>query len=344
MRSTRHRRWAFWGLPGTLLASLAALCGTAGAAVPAKLAYVTGLADTHPIVHVANADGSGAIALGTGVDALISPTGASVAIVTPYTRSGTSLVVRPAGGGTARTLVRTGNSIGPLVWSPDGSLLAVVVNTTRLVVIDVMTGSRHTVARGQIQGASFSPDGSSIAYARSRSARLSAPVNVFVAAADGSRAHAITHDGRSLYPLWSPSRIAYTHERLRRADAPVYQLRTMRPDGSGVRQLTHLRIPRLLSGLTATAWSADGSRLLAEYGGQDTSEAWTVDVRSGRARDLTGSFDGVIGQDLSADGSTVLVQRGFFDDPRHQSVATIPFRGGRATVLVRHGSEPSWGG
>ena len=32
----------------------------------------------------------------------------------------------------------------------------------------------------------------------------------------------------------------------------------MRPDGSGVRQLTHLRIPRLLSGLTATAWSADG--------------------------------------------------------------------------------------
>ena len=169
-------------------------------------------------------------------------------------------------------------------------------------------------------------------------------MNVFVAAADGSGAHAITRDGRSLWPVWGPTRIAYTHERLRRADAPVYQLRMMRPDGSGVRQLTHLRIPRLLSGLTATAWSADGSRLLAEYGGQDTSEAWAVDVASGRARDLTGRFDGVIGADLSADGRTVLVQRGYFDDPKHQSVATIPFGGGRSTVLVRHGSAPSWGG
>ncbi|HZV73468.1 MAG TPA: hypothetical protein VFF79_07115 [Conexibacter sp.] len=117
-------------------------------------------------------------------------------------------------------------------------------------------------------------------------------------------------------------------------DAPIYQLRVMSPDGSGVRQLTHMRIPRLLSGLTATAWSADGSRLLAEYGGEDTSEAWTVDVRSGRARDLTGRVDGVIGSDLSADRRTVLVQRGSFDDPQHQAVATIPFGGGHATVLV----------
>jgi Tol biopolymer transport system component len=333
--------------PAPLLASLLALGlapAAASAAVPTRLAYVTGLAGTHPQVHVANADGSGAIALGTGVDARISPDGATVAIVTPYTRRGTSLVVRPAGGGAARTLARTGDSIGPLAWSPDGALLAVVINTTRLVVIDVASGARHVVARGQIQGASFSPDSSRIAYARSRSLRLLARVNVFVADADGSGAHAITHDGRSLWPVWGPTQIAYTHERLRRHDAPVYQLRVMRADGSGVRQLTHLRIPRLLSGLTATAWSADGTRLLAEYGGQDTSEAWAVDVASGRARDLTGRFDGVIGADLSADGTTVLVQRGYFDDPKHQSIATIPFGGGRATVLVRHGSSPSWGG
>jgi Tol biopolymer transport system component len=316
----------------------------ASAATPTRLAYVTGLAGTHPQVHVANADGSGAVGIGAGVDALISPDGANVAIVTPYTRRGTSLVVRPASGGAARTLVRTGDSIGPLVWSPDGTRLVVVLNTRHLVVIDVATGARHTIARGTIQGASFSPDGTQVVYASSRFPRLSAHVDVVVVNADGTDAHAITHDGRSLYPVWGPSRIAFTHERLRRADAPIYQLRVMRPDGSGVRQLTHLRIPRLLSGLTATAWSDDGSRLLAEYGGQDTSEAWTVDVASGRAQDLTGRFDGVIGANLSPDGSTVLVQRGYFDDPKHQSVATIPFRGGRATMLVRHGSEPSWGG
>ncbi|HEX7292373.1 MAG TPA: hypothetical protein VF250_14735 [Conexibacter sp.] len=333
-------------------ASLLAICtlaagfvpAAAQAAVPAKLAYVTGLAGTRPQVHVANADGSGAVALGTGVDAAISPDGTQVAIVTPYTRPGTSLVVRPAGGGAARTLVRAADAIGPLTWSPGGALLAVVINTTRLVVIDVASGKRTVVARGQIQGAGFSPDSQRIAYARSRSARLLARVNVFAANVDGSGRRALTHDGRSLYPVWGPTRIAYTHERLRRADAPVYQLRVMRADGGGVRQLTHLRIPRLLSGLTATAWSADGRRLLAEYGGQDTSEAWAVDVASGRARDLTGRFDGVIGADLSADGATVLVQRGYFDDPQRQSVATIPFGGGRATVLVRHGSAPSWGG
>jgi dipeptidyl aminopeptidase/acylaminoacyl peptidase len=345
MRGTTHRQRATGrGLAAGMLLALCASAGPAAAATPTKLAYVTGLAGNHPQVHVANADGSGAVGIGGGIDALISPDSATVAIVTVYNRQGTSLVVRPAGGGAARTLVRTGDSIGPLVWSPDGTRLAVVLNTTRLVAIDAATGARPTIAHGQIQGASYSPDGSRIAYARSRSARLSSPVNVFVGAADGAGAHAITHDGHSLSPVWGPSRIAYTHERLRRADAPVYQLRTIRPDGGGVRQLTHLRIPRLLSGLTATAWSADGSRLLAEYGGQDTSEAWTVDVGSGRARDLTGRFDGVIGAALSADGRTVLVQRGFFDDPRHQSVATIPFGGGRATLLVRHGSEPSWGG
>jgi Tol biopolymer transport system component len=342
MHRTRHR----WNLIGTLALALAVLPAAAAhaAVTPSKLAYITGLAGTHPAVMVADVDGSGAVRVGTGVDALISPDGASVAIVTPYTRRGTSLVVAPAGGGAARTLVRASDSLSPLAWSPDATRLLLTLNTTRLVVVDVASGARQVVARGQIQGASFSPDGTQIAFARAKSARLSARVNVFVAQADGSGAHAITHDGRSLLPQWGPSQIAFSHERLRRMDAPIYQLRVMRPDGGGVRQLTHMRIPRLLSGLTATAWSADGSRLLAEYGGQDTSEAWTVDVRSGRARDLTGRFDGVIGAGLSADGSTVLVQRGYFDDPQHQSVATIPFAGGRATVLVRHGSDPSWGG
>ena len=158
-------------IPASLLAAcaLALTPAAAHAAVPAKLAYVTGLAGTHPQVHVANADGSGAIALGTGVDALLSPDGANVAIVTPYTRRGTSLVVRPTAGGAARTLVRTGDSIGPLTWSPDGALLAVVINTTRLVTIDIASGERHVMARGQIQGASFSPDGdASLTRARAR--------------------------------------------------------------------------------------------------------------------------------------------------------------------------------
>ncbi len=345
MHGKRHGRNLIAAASATLLALLAAAAAAPAAALPAKLAYVTGLAGTHPLVHVANADGSGAIAIGSGAEALISPDAAEVAIVTPFTRSGTSLVVRPAGGGAARTLVRASDSVDQLAWSPDGARLAVVVNATRLEVVDVASGAAHTIARGgQVQGVSFSPDSKQVVYATTRSTRLYEPVNVSVAKVDGTGARALTHDGRSLYPQWGPSRIAYTHEQLRRNDAPIYELRTMRPDGGGVHQVTHMRIPQLVSGLTATAWSADGTRLLAEYGGQDTSEAWTVDVRSGRARDLTGRVDGVIGTGLSPDGRTVLVQRGFFDDPTHQSVATIPFGGGRATVVVAHGSDPSWGG
>ena len=59
------------------------------------------------------------------------------------------------------------------MWSPDGARLAVVMNTRRLVVIDVASGARRLVARGPIQGASFSPDARRIAYARSCSPRLS---------------------------------------------------------------------------------------------------------------------------------------------------------------------------
>ncbi len=137
--------------PASLLLAACALAlapAAASAAAPSKLAYVTGLSGIHPQVHVANADGSGAIALGSGVDAQISPDGANVALVTPYTRRGTSLVVRPASGGAARVLTRTGDAIGPLTWSPDGALLAVVINTTKLVVFDAATGARHVVARG----------------------------------------------------------------------------------------------------------------------------------------------------------------------------------------------------
>jgi hypothetical protein len=340
----RRRALAALGVPLGLALALGPASAVADAAVPTRIAYVAGLATTHPTVHVARADGSGSVLLGPGEDVVLSPDAASAGIVTPYTRKGITLVVRPATGGPARLLAAASQSISPPVWSSDAKLLAVVLNDTRLVVIDPATGATRTIAKGQIQGVSFSPQSDRLVYARSKSLQLSAPVNVFVAATDGSGVHAITHDGRSLYPLWGPRAIACSHERLRRNDAPVYQLRLLQPDGSGVRQLTHMRIPPLVSGLTATTFSDDGMRLLAEFGGQDTSEAWTVNVTSGHARDLTGRVDGVIGTGLSGDGRTVLVQRGYFDDPRHQSVATIPFGGGRATVLVPHGSEPTWGG
>lgn len=329
-------------LAGAVGALALCLAGAARADVTARLAYVAGLAGAHPQVMAAAADGSGPRSLGPGRDALLAPDGAQVAILTPLTRRGTSLLVRPLDGGPARTLAHASEFLEQVVWSPDAKLLAAVVDDERLEVINVATGARRVVARGLIRGVSFSPQSDRVVYGRAPARGLAARTNLWVADVDGSLRHAITRDGRSLYPLWGPRRIVFVHERLRRRDAPAFQLWLTRPDGGRVRHLTHMRIPPLISGLTPTAWSADGRRLLAEYGGQDTSEAWTVDVASGRARDLTGRFDGVAGCGLSRDGRTVLVVRGFVDDPASQSIATMPFGGGRATTLVRHGSEPSW--
>jgi dipeptidyl aminopeptidase/acylaminoacyl peptidase len=316
----------------------------AAAAAPARIAYLKHPERQRPQVWVANADGSGAHALAgvTGWDTAIAPDGSAVAVITQLGANGNSLMLVPVAGGAPRTLVvSAGGNIDNVAWSPDARFLAASVDL-KSVVIDVATGAVTTIARGQIEGVSFSPRGDRIVYGRAPSHALFAPVDLYVAHPDGTAIHKITHDGRSLEPVWGPRKIAFTHMRLRHDDAPIFQLWLANPNGHAVRHLTHLRIPTLVSGLTAVAWSADGRRLLANYGGQDMDEAWTVDVRSGRARDLTGKVDGVIARGLSRDGRTVLVQRGFFDDTPHQSVATIPWRGGRAHVLVRHAGMPSW--
>jgi Tol biopolymer transport system component len=314
-----------------------------GTPVAPGMTYVKGLAGPHPSVWIAGIGGRSPRRLGGGFDARLSPNGQSAAILASAGSGGYAIVTRPTARGQAsRTLVRANETLQLIGFSPDSTRILAVVDGNRLVLGNLTAGSARVVARGWIQGASFSPQGGRIAYARSATQQLSSRVDVWTANLDGTSARAITHDGRSLAPLWGPSKIAYTHERLRRNDAPVYQLWLMSPDGRNRGQLTHTPVPTLVSGLTATQWSSDGRRLLAEFGGQDTSRAYAVDVPSGRERDISGRNGNRVGVALSADGRTVLVQDGYFDDPAHQSVATIPFGGGGSTVLVPHAGAPSW--
>jgi hypothetical protein len=115
----------------------------------------------------------------------------------------------------------------------------------------------------------------------------------------------------------------------------------VRPGGVGAHRLTHTHPGFLLSGLTATAWSADGRRLLAEFGGQDTSYAEAVNPRSGRVRPIGRFADGIVGAALSRDGRTVLATRGGLDVPR-PDVVTIPYVGGRPRLLVPRAATPDW--
>ena len=56
----------------------------------------------------------------------------------------------------------------------------------------------------------------------------------------------------------------------------------MNTEGGQVKRLTHTKVDPLLQGLSPTQWSASGKQLLAEFGGQDTTYAVTVNPKTGR--------------------------------------------------------------
>ncbi len=352
-----------------MIALLAALAPGAGAGVsigpssgPPTIAYVTQTARSQPVVSTIRTDGSQNTRIGPGFTPLISPSAGQVAASlfgasTTSTETGPALAIYSTSGAPLQSYFNlAGETVEPLAWSRDGRYVAVDVQSTKLKnaaklsglgIVDVTTGAAKMIARGQIFGASFSPNGNDeVVYGRSASQSLTARVNVYRSNADGSGTVALTRDGRSLFPLWGSKAIAYDRERLRREDAPVYQLWLRLPSGP-IRRLTNLRVRSLVSGLIPIAFSADGGKLLAQFVGQDTSEAWTVSVASGRARRVTsrGARLPLQAAGMTSDGSTLLVDEGGLDGPASEGrVATLPFAGGRSTVLVAHGSQASWNG
>lgn len=340
---------------------LAAQPAGAVKALHPSIAYVTS-STAHPESQawVAAEGGLEPKRLGPGNDPLIDPGGRFVAVGLFGTgpERGPSLALYPLASypsiGSATTFGNLAKqNATPLAWSPDGRYLAVMLTSTAvkgfvkksgLGILDTTTGSLRTVASGVVYGASFAPDGTDrIVFARTGSQELTASVNLYVAQASGAGLRRVTGDGRSLNPVWGPTYIAYDRERLRRNDAPVYQIWLRRPGGSEPRRLTSIRVRPLVSGLTPLGFSADGSRLLAEFVGQDTSEAWTVQVPSGRARRVRVKGRSVVGGAISRDGSRLLVAEGGLEGPAEgDNVVTVPFAGGPPTLLVAHAAQPSW--
>jgi hypothetical protein len=102
-------------------------------------------------------------------------------------------------------------------------------------------------------------------------------------------------------------------------------------------------VPFLLTGLVPTDWSSDGTRLLAQFGGQDTTYAVTVNPSTGRERIVGKASQGIVGTSLSHDGSTILgYTGGAFEDPHQQSTIIAPYVGGAPTVLVKRGYFADW--
>ena len=330
-------------------AALAAVLATAslGAAAPASATIVFEKSPFRPTVWAAADDGSARVKLASGELPKISPDGTTVAYETTYSGSTRpTLRVIPAAGGTSRLLLKP-------VWfsfafSPDSKTIAAVtgkeVGQKRLVLIDVAGGTVRTIAHGQFSGFSFSPDSARLVYARAPKDAYPPHSDLLTVAVSGGASTPLTTNHRSVDPVWGAPGIAFVKLRKPTRKGDAYKQDIYLSDGATgvIRRITTTKVPFLLSGLDPVSWSADGTRLLAEFGGQDTSYAETVDPATGKVRRVGRASDGIVGYDLSADGSTILATTGGYDPGDPHDVVTIPYTGGTPTVLVRTAFSPDW--
>jgi Tol biopolymer transport system component len=321
----------------------------------ATITYEKAPNTSHPSIWIANDDGSAAKRLAGGSHGgdqpVIAPDGSAV-LFTARSTANPALAVVPAAGGPVRILGR--NTQGTYVWSPDSKTVAAelgsVPRTQRLVLIDVASGQIRTVVRGEIEGVSFSPDGTRIAYARGPAGRgFPGRTDIYTAAVTGGPPTRITSTHADAQPVWGTTAIAFAHyaKSRRREDNPKSNIWLVNPDGSGRRQLTHQRAAFLLTGPSPLEFSADGTRLLAEFGGQDTSYGEGVDVATGKVHVLShvrAVEFGLVAGGISRDGTKVIGATGGFDPAGRHNVVTVPFAGGKPTVLVRNAFAPTWTG
>jgi Tol biopolymer transport system component len=330
-------------------------------AVPAtaQAALVFSRNPFNPTVWSAADNGSAPRRLASGSNPRISPNGQIVAFL--HQGKGRSsqpeLMLVPADGGAPVSSLATGwREISTFAWSPDSASIAAVLGpelgSKRLVLIDTVTGAQQTIASGFFSGVSFAPEGGQLVYSRAASEdfpprsdvyRFDIPIGQPVRYAPPVQ---LSRDHRSLSPLWGPNgKIVFVKQlgAKQRRYGPKNELYLMNPAGKQVQRLTHTRVDPLLQGLYPTQWSANGKRLLAEFNGQDTSYAVTVDPQTGAQRPVTKAREqGFAGTALSADGKSILGMTGGFEPGPGHKVLSIPYGGGPPKLLAKNAFEPDW--
>jgi hypothetical protein len=300
----------------------------------------------NPAVFAAGDNGKGIHRIGAGSSPHISPDGHSIV----YMRAAKSpeMVTVPAAGGSTRTLMKGWREQFDFAFSPDSTMVAAErgheLGKRKLVVIDLASGRQRVLATGFFNGFSFSPDSGALVFSKSGRA-FSESGDLFRVTLAGGKTVALTHDHRSISPLWSPSGPIF-FDKVRNLKSPVgpkAQIYSMNPVGARPKQLTHTKVPPLIFGLSPVAFSANGRRLLAEYEGQDTGYAVKVNPRNGaESKVIPGDMEmGFFGTAISNDGKLVLGVTSV-EPGRGQHTATVPYGGGRKKVIVTDGYEPDW--
>jgi hypothetical protein len=343
--------------PGAVLASGALLLGIAvhaSAASASPASVVTWIKSSNSIngsVEIANLNGSDVRTLGSGMFATVAPDGASVAVVEslpPADNATSELLAYPASGGAAAVkLYHCGGFLRIDGWSTDSKLILAscphgLEDKGPLLVIAAGGGSVATIARGVIDGASFAPNSSDdVVYALGSSQLLTAPVNLFTTSPSGTGTQQLTHGWVISAPVWGPNYIVFARTTSRgKVIAPINQLWSIDSNGTALRQLTHMKVDPLASGLEPLAFSANGQHLLCGFSGTDQSSSWAVTLggKTVLPHQLLNEFS--VPDGISRDGSEVLLTKGFEGEPT--SVVSAPWGGGKPTVLAPHGANASW--
>ena len=275
-------------------------------------------------IYLASPTGSNPRTLARGADPAISPDGRWVVYQRDTNPVPGGLLIISTGGGKPRRL--PASSDDQAVWSPDSRLVAATGSAGRLAIVNAGSGKAITLRVPQTSnGYTFSPDGTELAFTD----YTGSGQNVDTVSTGSGAIRRLTDDGRSSSPLWGPTGIAFA----RQGDVWL-----MDGDGGDVRQLTHTH-----AGIYPAAWSSDGTRLLAAYPAMHNGKLYSVNVSTGEAKDLTGFVGDLFAQGLSRNGTTILaaIGCGGTSSPFGR-VETIPFAGGRPTVIARGPCRASW--
>jgi Tol biopolymer transport system component len=328
----------------TLFAMVAAALWAAPA--EAKLVYVKQAGSASPVVYVAKDNGKDPRRLGIGRAPTISPDGQWVAFVTvPSGGSDMETVVLQKLQAGSQRLVMRSKSFDSLRFSPDSTKLGAIAAGKRVRVYDVAQDAVHVAAAGQMRGYSFSPDSKVIVFGRAVKESFQSDSDLYTVPVLGGKEARLTTLKNALNPVWGPKEIVFDRFGSRRNDAPAYNLWALDPAApEKLRQLTNLKIPRLVSGLVPLEISADGKRMLAVFTGQDVQVGFTVSVRTGKTRALSMDFEsGTVGFDLSRDGKTILGHTGGPNPGAAHDVIKVPYKaGGTTKVIVEDAAYPDW--
>ena len=316
-------------------------------AAPAST-HLTATTATGKIV-IARGDGSGRRVLGDGWESFVSPDGARVA-VTDFDQTSvgptnhTLKLFASAGGAPAHVLAMECLSVH---WSPDSTKLACVDRQIatggpgRLLVIDAASGAETALATGYFDSrVSFSPDSTRLAYVQNTGA-VSPKGGALKAVDLATHATATLRQGAAA-PVWGPRAIAFSTVKPGGPYGIRLNVAVVKPNGTGFRRLTRFRPRFLQSGLSPVAWSANGRRLLAALGGQDTWQAYAVNPKRGGARAIR-AF--VTPAALSRDGRFVIGgDNTESPEAGRSNVVRVPWAGGKARVLLHRAASPGFNG